>query len=247
MSRITPFLYLGDASNSMDNVFLKKHKITLIVNCAKELPNYFPNEFEYVRLNWDDYPEQNISPTITKVSQKIISEIKNKNVVFVHCAAGISRSATVVIYVIMHLHNWNLEKSMNYVKILREIIHPNPGFVHQLKNIMNTHSHHNNIQNNRSQPKERLLPHQEFQNNERNEHIERSENREEYSLVDTELRGEFPDGSLYSQEINNQKVDNGGVEPSINKSGWSSLTFDSDQNEQPEFIKNKKRMYARIL
>jgi hypothetical protein len=34
----------------------------------------------------------------------------------------------------------------------------------------------------------------------------------------------------------------------ISKKGeWSSLTFDSNREEQPEFIKNKKRMYARIL
>lgn len=224
MSRITPFLYLGNANDAQNNLFLKKSKVKLIINCAKELPNYFPDQFEYIRLNWDDYPEQNISPAVAQVTQKIISEIKNKNVVFVHCAAGISRSVTVVIYVIMHLHNWNLEKSLNYVKILREIIHPNPGFIHQLKDLANGgNSQH------------RSLPHPSVEHS-YNENNKNNEDREEYSSIDTELRGEptkEKDIPLYKEPTN--------------KDGWSSLTFDSDRGEQPEFIKNKKRMYARIL
>ncbi len=51
----------------------------------------------------------------------------------VHCAAGISRSATIVIAYIMSATQLTLEETLNLVKLARPPIDPNPGFRKQLQ------------------------------------------------------------------------------------------------------------------
>ena len=65
-----------------------------------------PNHFNYIRLDLEDIPTQDLSNVLDPVSEKIISLIKNKKNVFVHCYAGVSRSTSIVINTIM-------EKCMN--------------------------------------------------------------------------------------------------------------------------------------
>lgn len=59
-------------------------------------------------------------------------ENDNKTKILVHCCAGISRSAAIVIAYCMHCYKWNLEKSYSHVKKQRSIINPNVGFWCQL-------------------------------------------------------------------------------------------------------------------
>lgn len=133
MSLITPHLYLGNARNAQDINFLKSKKISFIINCAKELPNYFPNtSLQYLRLDLNDLPTQPIDQALTTSSDVILNNINKGVVTFVHCAAGISRSSSVVIYAIMKLHDWPFETSYRFVKEMHPNTHPNPGFVDQL-------------------------------------------------------------------------------------------------------------------
>lgn len=133
MSRITPFIYLGDGNDAQNASFLKTNDIRLIVNCAQEIPNFYNKYIRYIHLDWSDHPEQKIFPTVTEVTDDILNEVVNKRKVFIHCAAGISRSATVVIYTIMRQHKWDYNKSALFVRNFRNIINPNPGFVKQLQ------------------------------------------------------------------------------------------------------------------
>lgn len=135
MSLITPHLYLGDANNARDFNFLMTKGIKLIVNCAKEIPNVYTGRFKYLRLELDDVPSQNIVSALRSSSEIILQHMKKGEVVFVHCAAGISRSSSVVIYTLMLLHDWDYERTFKYVKSMHERTNPNPGFVEQLVKI----------------------------------------------------------------------------------------------------------------
>jgi protein-tyrosine phosphatase len=52
-----------------------------------------------------------------------------KGAVLVHCAAGVSRSASVVIYYIMRHFRWSFAKALAHVKAKRSVICPNDGFM----------------------------------------------------------------------------------------------------------------------
>src|SRR5215469_1004888 len=106
MSLITPQLYIGDISNAQDINFLRSKHIKLIVNCAKEIPDFFPQNFTYMRLDWDDDPNQPIIKDVEFAANNIIAAMKEHMNVFVHCAAGVSRSSSTVIYTLMKLHKW---------------------------------------------------------------------------------------------------------------------------------------------
>ncbi len=59
--------------------------------------------------------------------------IKGEEKVFVHCAAGESRSATIVIAYLMWNKKMTFDKAYNLVKEKRPRIYPNFGFRQQLQ------------------------------------------------------------------------------------------------------------------
>lgn len=61
-------------------------------------------------------------------TNKEIEEGLKYGSVLVHCFAGISRSATCIIAYMMKSLGWNYEKAFYFLKEIRAIINPNPGF-----------------------------------------------------------------------------------------------------------------------
>jgi dual specificity phosphatase 12 len=53
--------------------------------------------------------------------------------VFVHCAAGASRSPTFIIAYLMKKYKKDYQTAYNLVKSKSQYIYPNPGFAQQLK------------------------------------------------------------------------------------------------------------------
>ena len=114
-------IYLGDFRTADDINILKEYNITHIINCAFNLPNRFPNEITYKRLDLRDEPNQ---PIIEKLEEayEFIKENKDKNI-FIHCVFGKSRSGSVVIFYIMKEKKLNFQDAKNYVKNIRNIVH----------------------------------------------------------------------------------------------------------------------------
>merc|ERR1712025_1062060 len=54
-SKVLPHLYLGSGRNAQNTEELKKHNITHILNVADDVPNYFPDQFVYKKLNVQDF------------------------------------------------------------------------------------------------------------------------------------------------------------------------------------------------
>ncbi len=47
-------LYLGSRQASLNLTLLEKHNIKYIVNATKEVPNAFPTQFQYLKLDLED-------------------------------------------------------------------------------------------------------------------------------------------------------------------------------------------------
>ena len=119
-------LYLGNMFDANDTDTIKNNTISCIVCVAERLkiintnPNVTVHKYELA----DDY-SCNISLYFDE-----IGEIINKGgIVLVNCAAGISRSSTIVIAYIMKYYKLNLKTTFLYVKKKRNQICPNKKFM----------------------------------------------------------------------------------------------------------------------
>lgn len=94
----------------------------------------FPENFMYKQLDIKDTAEENISQyfeTIFKWMDEVLANSSNK--LLVHCARGISRSASFVIGYLMHSQHISYDEAFDYVVAIRPHISLNAGFEMQLR------------------------------------------------------------------------------------------------------------------
>lgn len=99
--QILPRLWLGNFASSQDINFIKNNRITVIVNCTKDLPFLPINGVYKYRIPVDDnlQPEEFISMAhgITHILPILEDHAYHGRSILVHCAAGMQRSAIVVL------------------------------------------------------------------------------------------------------------------------------------------------------
>ena len=124
-------LYLGNFDLSNINS-LKEKGITKILSLMDGDPSNFSYKehgFNQKIINISDYDDENI----IQYFGECLNFIKGEEKVFVHCAAGESRSATIVIAYLMWNKKMTFDKAYNFVKEKRSRIYPNFGFRQQLQ------------------------------------------------------------------------------------------------------------------
>ncbi|KAL4438919.1 hypothetical protein ABPG74_016639 [Tetrahymena malaccensis] len=122
-------LYLGNEDASTIKEEITKRNITHILIAGSGMKKCFEKDFTYMQINVEDSNNWDISKHFES-SYKFIEEGKS---VLVHCAAGVSRSATIVISYIMKKQNKSFDEAFKLVKDIRYIIRPNKGFTKQLQ------------------------------------------------------------------------------------------------------------------
>ena len=122
-------LYLGNNEAAKNLELLKKNNITSILICGYFLSEFFPNEFNYKTLEFED----NEFEIITFALVKGINFIDDNKCVFVHCRMGVSRSSSVVISYLMFHFKITYEEAYEYVLKKKNNIQPNENFIKQLK------------------------------------------------------------------------------------------------------------------
>lgn len=133
MNQILDNLYLGDIMGASSKETLQRIGITHILTVAMGHPAKFPSSFKYLEVKALDNDSYNLKSKF-RVCIKFIKEaIKGKGKVFVHCFAGVSRSATIVIAYLMSEHRMSFQDAFKYVRSRRSIINPNDGFRKQLQ------------------------------------------------------------------------------------------------------------------
>ena len=124
-------LWLG--SFDLGNIQILKEKgIKKILTLMEGDPsnfNYKQHGFNQKVINIMDFDSENI----IQYFGECLNFIKGEEKVFVHCAAGESRSATIVIAYIMWKKKMTFDKAYNFVKQKRSRIYPNFGFRQQLQ------------------------------------------------------------------------------------------------------------------
>lgn len=80
-----------------------------------------------------DLPQENISMYFDQVADFIHRCLSRHGKIVVHCAMGISRSATCVIAYLIKYCNYDTFEAITFLRQKRGIINPNSGFIKQLQ------------------------------------------------------------------------------------------------------------------
>ena len=130
MTIITDNVILGGRENANNKEELLGYGITHILNCAQQLPLYFPNDFVCMRVPMLDSPLHAIGPWIPKCLAFLDHVEAVGGRCLVHCISGVSRSVTVVIMHFMIKHKLALKTIFNYIKAKRYVFLSNYACVH---------------------------------------------------------------------------------------------------------------------
>jgi dual specificity phosphatase 12 len=130
IDKISERLFLGNADGGKLEDKLKEYGVTHVLICGLFLHEHFIDSFKYKTIEIEDSSYQDIF----KYFKECLLFIDKSEKVFVHCKAGISRSATIVIAYLMWSMRLSYKDARNYVKSKRDVIYPNPGFEEQLIN-----------------------------------------------------------------------------------------------------------------
>lgn len=124
---------VGNLKASQDPAFLKAFNIDVVLDVAGVAYQYPDQMIRHCKVVVaDDHVEFDLSVFFDDCFDYIQEHRKKGCNVLVHCHAGISRSATIVIGYLMKYENMNLKTSLAFVLKKRPCIYPNSGFMKQL-------------------------------------------------------------------------------------------------------------------
>jgi protein-tyrosine phosphatase len=127
LSRITDTLYLTNFRNAQNYDMLKEFGIRQILVVGNEMTHH-TEDFRVKYISIDDCPMANMMIHFEEAHEFI-----KQDITVVHCFAGISRSATIVISYLMKHYGMSLSEALRYCREKRCIVCPNQGFLQQLQ------------------------------------------------------------------------------------------------------------------
>jgi len=135
--QVIPNLYLGGVDAVADSQRVSSQGIKAICCCLREMEypsNEFCKDVEYYRVDVEDMGREPIEMYFPEATDFIHSWISREQPVLVHCRAGVSRSASVIIAYLMTYQGYSLHEAFFVVKSHRSVITPNVGFMEKLCN-----------------------------------------------------------------------------------------------------------------
>ena len=142
LSHIVDHIYLGNWYDSISEQKLKCNNIKFILTLNGKNENIHTDQnilmFQRLgiitkRIDIDDHPSANIVQYVPQ-SLDFIKKAAPRNIL-VHCTAGVSRSASIVIAYLMKCRQMPYDSAFGYVKGHRRIINPNYAFKQQLRRL----------------------------------------------------------------------------------------------------------------
>ncbi|XP_067876454.1 uncharacterized protein [Heterodontus francisci] len=140
IDEVWPNLYIGDLTVAHDRFHLWKLGITHVLNAAHKqvassgCQDFYGTSVDYYGIAARDLPNFDIAAYFHSASEYIhqaVDILGGK--IFVHCAFGYSRSASLVLAYLMTYHHLSLLDAVKTVTTHRRIF-PNRGFLKQLLN-----------------------------------------------------------------------------------------------------------------
>lgn len=136
MAQICDHIYLGSYETAGNKKQLTDWDIGCIINVARGCNNLFLDEFDYVRVPFEDdsYIPKNI---IDCVVDQMHEYIKKKVNIFVHCVKGKSRSVFTIAYYLTKYGDYTSSAVLNLIKSKKTDVNMSSVFLEQLKEYEN--------------------------------------------------------------------------------------------------------------
>lgn len=134
-SQIENNLYLGGVSYIKDDFFDNIDSIVSLIEPGQLqmfAKNYDIEKKNHLHISISDNMSADILSHLNSIIEFIERELLQGKTVYVHCAAGISRSSTCVIAYMMKRYNMTTTDAYAHVKQKRRIISPNMHFMASL-------------------------------------------------------------------------------------------------------------------
>ena len=135
MNTINPvvdYLYIGNI-DALHPEIIQRHNIQAIVSViGHDIKIMYPANTNFIKIGIWDNEAENIEPWLEPGFQFIHSHRLTKKNVLVHCQAGISRSATMVLYYLMKCFGVPLRVAFGHLREKRPSVNPNTRFMRTL-------------------------------------------------------------------------------------------------------------------
>ena len=130
---IVPGVLLGNLASACNLQRMRAAGVTHVLSVMTGASPPFPQHFGYSVVQVRDIPEEDLLAHLPEATEFVSAALAGGGRVFVHCAAGVSRSATVVAAHLVRSHNLSHVEAVEHVRKRRGVIRPNPGFLRQLE------------------------------------------------------------------------------------------------------------------
>lgn len=127
-------IWVGNIASAWDRAYLEQLGITHVVAITQfgDAVQFYPDLVTYHSINLQDEPSADILHTLDQATQFIHAAVAEGGRVLIHCNHGRSRSVTVAAAYLMAYKNKTDVEALNYIRALRPVACPNPGFQVQL-------------------------------------------------------------------------------------------------------------------
>lgn len=133
ISQVFPWLFIGSHHAAENLALMRRLEVRCFINCTtQQIPGYLSQERDLTRLSVpvNDDPKELIATHFERVAQWARSKDGSRLLVF--CMAGISRSATIVLVLLMKNRGMSLAAGFQRLRQVRPKVRPNKGFISQL-------------------------------------------------------------------------------------------------------------------
>ena len=128
--RVLDNMYIGSLRSAQTDAVYSALNIKFVVSCGKGM-SILNKGVQRLELPVEDVEEQTIRPYFYAFKQ-FVDQSEGKGAVLVHCFAGRSRSATMVLSYLMSHSGMRLDTALEYLLRIRPSVHPNSTFMREL-------------------------------------------------------------------------------------------------------------------
>lgn len=126
-------IFLGNSDAARSAAWVAEARVGAIVNCADDVEPVAHDGVFLQRFPLQDTTRADVLPHLDAAADAMRTAVLEGRRALVHCSAGASRSATVLLAYLLRDRGLSLLEAFRLVRARRPIVYPNKGFLRALR------------------------------------------------------------------------------------------------------------------